>query len=70
MLGAVRRDGRRARRHGRAVRSRYASLALLGCVVLCYALLDRFPDNPVVRPHVYLSVLVLALGGLACLGGS
>ncbi|MFE7112082.1 sensor histidine kinase [Streptomyces sp. NPDC057575] len=53
-----------------SVRDRYASLALLGCVVLCYALLDRFPDNPVVRPHVYLCVLVLALGGLAHLGGS
>ncbi|MEU2133677.1 sensor histidine kinase [Streptomyces sp. NPDC018352] len=53
-----------------SVRDRYASLALLGCVVLCYALLDRFPDNPVVRPHVYLCALVLALGGLAHLGGS
>ncbi|MET9658757.1 sensor histidine kinase [Streptomyces sp. NPDC006510] len=53
-----------------SVGSRYAALALLGCVVLCYALLDRFPDNPVVRPHVYLSVLVLALGGLAYLRGS
>ncbi|WP_194238731.1 sensor histidine kinase [Streptomyces spongiae] len=50
--------------------SRYEALALLGCVVLCYALLDRFPDNPVVRPHVYLAVLVLALGGLAYLGSS
>jgi signal transduction histidine kinase len=39
-------------------------------VVLCYAVLDRFPDNPVVRPQVYLSVLVLALGGLAYLGSS
>ncbi|MFH8520102.1 sensor histidine kinase [Streptomyces gelaticus] len=53
-----------------SVGSRYAALVLLGCVVLCYALLDRFPGNPVVRPHVYLSVLVLALGGLAELGGS
>ncbi|MEU6105024.1 sensor histidine kinase [Streptomyces flaveolus] len=50
--------------------SRYGALALLGCVVLCYAVLDRFPDNPVVRPQVYLSVLVGALGGLAYLGGS
>ncbi|GAA2366388.1 sensor histidine kinase [Streptomyces cuspidosporus] len=50
--------------------SRYGALALLGCVVLCYALLDRFPGNPVVRPHVYLSVLVLALGGLAYLRSS
>ncbi|WP_327428727.1 sensor histidine kinase [Streptomyces sp. NBC_01236] len=50
--------------------SKYAALALLGSVVLCYAALDRFPDNPVVRPHVYLSVLVLALGGLAYLRGN
>ena len=53
-----------------SVGSRYAALALLGCVVLCYALLDRLPGNPVVRPHTYLSVLVLALGGLAYLRGS
>ncbi|MFD8813805.1 sensor histidine kinase [Streptomyces sp. NPDC059627] len=50
--------------------SKYRALALLGCVVLCYAVLDRFPGNPVVRPQVYLSVLVLALGGLAYLGSS
>jgi len=50
--------------------SKYKALALLGCVVLCYAVLDRFPGNPVVRPQVYLSVLVLALGGLAYLGSS
>ncbi|WP_030955795.1 sensor histidine kinase [Streptomyces sp. NRRL S-481] len=47
--------------------SKYAALVLLGGVVLCYAVLDRFPANPVVRPHVYLSVLVVALGGLAYL---
>ncbi|MEV7345327.1 sensor histidine kinase [Streptomyces sp. NPDC093544] len=50
--------------------SKYGALALLGCVVLSYAVLDRFPDNPVVRPHVYLSVLALALGGLAYLRSS
>ncbi|WP_329366090.1 sensor histidine kinase [Streptomyces sp. NBC_01483] len=50
--------------------SKYKALALLGCVVLCYAVLDRFPRNPVVRPQVYLSVLVLVLGGLAYLGSS
>ncbi|MFF4284099.1 sensor histidine kinase [Streptomyces sp. NPDC001633] len=43
----------------------YAALALLGCVVLCYALLDRFPGNPVLRPYTYLWVLVLGLGGSA-----
>ncbi|MFI6034178.1 sensor histidine kinase [Streptomyces sp. NPDC051315] len=48
----------------------YAALALLGSVVLCYAVLDRFPDNPVVRPHVYLSVLAVALGGIAYLRGN
>lgn len=50
---------------GRSRGSTFAALGLLGCVVLCYALLHRFPDNPVVRPHGYLTVLVLALGGLA-----
>ncbi|WP_208637033.1 sensor histidine kinase [Streptomyces swartbergensis] len=50
--------------------SKYAALALLGGVVLSYAVLDRFPSNPVVRPHVYLSVLVVALGGLAYLRGN
>ncbi len=49
---------------------KYAALALLGGMVLCYAVLDRFPSNPVVRPHVYLSVLVVALGGLAYLRGN
>ncbi|MFG3103501.1 sensor histidine kinase [Streptomyces sp. NPDC048182] len=50
--------------------SRTWALALFGCVVLSYALLLRFPGNPVVRPRVYLAVLVGALGGLASLGGS
>ncbi|MGW2044458.1 sensor histidine kinase [Streptomyces sp. NPDC001858] len=47
--------------------SRYAALALLGGVALSYGVLHRFPDNPVVRPHGYLAVLVVALGGLAYL---
>ncbi|MEU0728928.1 sensor histidine kinase [Streptomyces sp. NPDC006140] len=50
--------------------SKYAALALLGAMVLCYAVLDRFPGNPVVRPHGYLSVLVVVLGGLAYLRGN
>ncbi|WP_330304583.1 MULTISPECIES: sensor histidine kinase [unclassified Streptomyces] len=50
--------------------SQYGALALLGSVVLSYAVLDRFPENPVIRPHVYLTVLVLALGGLAYLRSS
>ncbi|MFF1438549.1 sensor histidine kinase [Streptomyces sp. NPDC058295] len=52
---------------GRPGGGMYEALALLGGVVLCYAVLDRFPDNPVVRPHGYLTVLVLSLGGLAYL---
>ncbi|WP_443072277.1 sensor histidine kinase [Streptomyces sp. NBC_01485] len=52
---------------GRPGGGMYKALGLLGCVVLSYALVDRFPDNPVVRPHGYLTVLVLALGGLAYL---
>ncbi|MEU3779586.1 sensor histidine kinase [Streptomyces sp900129855] len=55
---------------GRPGEARYEALALLACVVLSYALLDRFPGNPVVRPHGYLMVLVLALGGLAYLHSS
>ncbi len=47
--------------------SKYGALALLGGVALCYAVLDRFPDNPVVRPHGYLVVLILALASLAYL---
>ncbi|MEU7720172.1 sensor histidine kinase [Streptomyces tibetensis] len=50
--------------------SKYAALALLGAVVVSYAVLYRFPTNPVVRPEVYLSVLVGALGGLAYLRGN
>ncbi|MEU6282747.1 sensor histidine kinase [Streptomyces sp. NPDC047028] len=47
--------------------ARYAALALLGSVALAFAALHHFPDNPVVRPHGYLALLVLALGGLAYL---
>ncbi|HWM36141.1 MAG TPA: histidine kinase, partial [Streptomyces sp.] len=43
------------------------ALALLGSVVLCYVVLDRFPGNPVVRPHTYLWVLVAGLGGISYL---
>ncbi|MER7477723.1 sensor histidine kinase [Streptomyces sp. NPDC126510] len=50
--------------------SKCLALVLLGGVVLCYGVIDRFPANPVVRPHVYLSVLVVALGGLAYLRGN
>ncbi|MFH8812690.1 sensor histidine kinase [Streptomyces hygroscopicus] len=49
--------------------SKYAALALLGCVALAHLVLDRFPDNPVLRPHTYLWVLVLGLGGLSYLRG-
>ncbi|WP_328412582.1 sensor histidine kinase [Streptomyces violaceus] len=47
--------------------SKYVALVLLGGVMVSYAVLYRFPANPVVRPQVYLSVLVVALGGLAYL---
>ncbi|MFJ5729028.1 sensor histidine kinase [Streptomyces paradoxus] len=50
--------------------SKYAALVLLGAVVVSYAVLYRFPANPVVRPHVYLAVLAVALGGLAYLRGN
>jgi signal transduction histidine kinase len=50
--------------------SKYAALVLLGAVMVSYAVLYRFPANPVVRPDVYLSVLVVALGGLAYLRGN
>ncbi|MFF5012170.1 sensor histidine kinase [Streptomyces sp. NPDC001165] len=46
---------------------RYAALGLLGSVALCFAVLDRRPAHPVVRPHGYLAVLVIALAGLAYL---
>ncbi|MFD5267418.1 sensor histidine kinase [Streptomyces sp. NPDC058335] len=52
---------------GRPGGEMYGALGLLGCVVLGYALLDRFPGNRIVRPHGYLAVLALALGGLAYL---
>ncbi|GAA3082173.1 sensor histidine kinase [Streptomyces olivoverticillatus] len=45
----------------------YWPLLLLGALVLCYAIVDRFPDNPVLRPYTYLWVLVLGLGGIAYL---
>ncbi|MEU4151097.1 sensor histidine kinase [Streptomyces sp. NPDC026659] len=50
--------------------ARYTALAMLAGVALAFAVLHRFPDNPVLRPHGYLVVLVLALGGLAYLGTS
>ncbi|MEU8650174.1 sensor histidine kinase [Streptomyces sp. NPDC048737] len=52
---------------GRPGGEMYGALGLLGCVVLGYALLDRSPGNRVVRPHGYLAVLAIALGGLAYL---
>ncbi|MFI6475394.1 sensor histidine kinase [Streptomyces sp. NPDC050516] len=47
--------------------STYWPLLLLGALVLCYTVLDRFPGNPVLRPYTYLWVLVLGLGGIAYL---
>ncbi|WP_438295979.1 sensor histidine kinase [Streptomyces sp. HUAS TT7] len=45
----------------------YWPLLLLAALVLCYAVLDRFPGNSVLRPYTYLWVLVLGLGGMAYL---
>ena len=50
--------------------SKYWALGLLGFLVLCYAVVDRFPYNPVLRPHTYLLVLVTVLGVFAYLRGS
>ncbi|WP_328771589.1 ATP-binding protein [Streptomyces sp. NBC_00286] len=50
--------------------SKYWALGLLGFLMLCYAVVDRFPGNPVLRPHTYLLVLVATLGVFAYLRGS
>ncbi|MDG4858015.1 sensor histidine kinase [Streptomyces sp. T-3] len=50
--------------------SKYGALALLGCVALCYAVLGLYPANRVLRPHTYLWVLVLCIGGLAYLNNN
>ncbi|MEU6549976.1 sensor histidine kinase [Streptomyces sp. NPDC046915] len=55
---------------GGSDRDTFAALALLACVAVSFAVLHRFPGNPLVRPHGYLGVLVAALGGLAYLGSS
>ncbi|MFH8385504.1 sensor histidine kinase [Kitasatospora sp. NPDC018058] len=49
--------------------TRYWSLALLAVIALCYATVAAFPRNPVLRPHTFLGVLVLALGALSLLRG-
>lgn len=43
------------------------ALALIGGVVLCYGVVDRFPGRSVLRPYAYLCVLVLGLGGISYL---
>ncbi|TLS42430.1 sensor histidine kinase [Streptomyces montanus] len=50
--------------------SKYWTLGLLGCLMLCYAVVDRFPDNPVLRPHTYLLILAATLGAFAYLHAS
>ncbi|MGI5215275.1 sensor histidine kinase [Plantactinospora sp. CA-290183] len=47
--------------------ARYGSLALMVGLGLCYAMMRRSPDNPVLTPQRHLGLLVLALGGLAYL---
>lgn len=50
--------------------ARFWALCLLGAAVLSFAVVDRFPDNPILPPHAYLCVLCLALGGLSYLHNS
>lgn len=42
--------------------TKYRSLALLAVLGLCYVVVRLFPDNPVMRPQVFLAVLALGLG--------
>ncbi|MFD7233807.1 histidine kinase [Streptomyces syringium] len=49
--------------------AKHWSLALLAVISLGYATLRLFPDNPVWRPHVHLSVLALGVGAMAGLPG-
>ncbi|MFD0022920.1 sensor histidine kinase [Streptomyces sp. NPDC058382] len=43
-------------------------LALMAVLALCYTLVRRRPDNPVLSPYGYLCVLVVVLGGVSYLG--
>lgn len=43
----------------------YGAMAVLAAIALCHLLVDRFPDNPVVRPQVYLAVLILGIAWLS-----
>ncbi|WP_329124114.1 sensor histidine kinase [Streptomyces sp. NBC_01465] len=47
----------------------YWSLGLLAVLALCYPIGPVFPGRPVLRPHVYLGVLVVGLGAMAYLLG-
>ncbi|WP_026411310.1 sensor histidine kinase [Actinomadura oligospora] len=42
--------------------TKHSALALLAVLGLCYAVLRRWPGNPVLRPQVFLVVLALGLG--------
>lgn len=46
---------------------RFAALAVLGVTALTYAVAEALPGHPAVPPRTVLWVLVLGLGGLACL---
>jgi signal transduction histidine kinase len=48
---------------------RYAASALLAVLALSYTLVRAFPRNRVVRPHTFLCVLALGLGGMSYLLG-
>jgi signal transduction histidine kinase len=45
------------------------SLALPAVIALCYAIVVAYPGNPVLRPHTFLGVLTLCLGGMSCARG-
>lgn len=51
--------------HDRTDASKYWAWALVAVIALAHFILWRFPGNPVVRPSVFLGMLVSTLGGTA-----
>ncbi|MBD0673619.1 sensor histidine kinase [Streptomyces sp. CBMA156] len=49
--------------------TKYWSFALAAVIALGYATVAAFPRNPVLRPHIFLGLLVLGLGALSLLRG-
>ncbi|WP_406290104.1 sensor histidine kinase [Embleya sp. NBC_00896] len=50
--------------------AKYWVSALSVVLALCYAVVEWFPRNPVLRPHTFLYVLVLGLGVISGLRGA